>query len=81
MDFQVGLKGFLQHGWHAFLAVSEEEWQALLSEYGFETPEIHKAGDYLVVEARKPRRREPSGSRLKGSEREARALRRASSTR
>jgi len=54
MDFQVGLRGFFQHGWHGFLAVSEEEWRVLLPEYGFDPPEMHRAGDYLVVRAHKP---------------------------
>lgn len=58
MDFAVGLKGFLQHGWHAFLSVSKEEWQALLPQCGFEEPQLRRVYDYLVVMARKP----PSGN-------------------
>lgn len=54
MDFQIGFRGFLQHGWHGFLAVSEEEWKIFLPEYGFETSKFYKAGDYLVLAARKP---------------------------
>lgn len=53
-DFVVGLKGFLHHGWHSFLALSGEEWKTLLLECGFEQPCFYKVGDYLVVKARKP---------------------------
>ncbi len=53
MDFLVGLEGFLHHGWHGFLALSREEWMELLPEVGFDEPKCHKAGDYLVVLARK----------------------------
>ena len=56
MDFLVGLEGFLHHGWHGFLALSREEWKELLPRCGFEQPHCHKAGDYLVVRARKPSR-------------------------
>ncbi len=51
MDFLVGLEGFLHHGWHSFLAISREEWQQLLPQCGFDAPNCHKAGDYLVVRA------------------------------
>jgi 2-polyprenyl-3-methyl-5-hydroxy-6-metoxy-1,4-benzoquinol methylase len=51
MDFLVGLEGFLNHGWHSFLAISREEWAALLPRYGFLEYRLHKAGDYLVVRA------------------------------
>jgi len=54
MDLRVGLKGFLAHGWHAFLALSEEEWKKLLSGCGFEEPSFRKVNDYLIVKARKP---------------------------
>ena len=54
MDFQVDLKGFLRHGWHGFLALSEEEWRAILPGCGFDPPEIHKVGGYLVLRAQKP---------------------------
>lgn len=60
MDFAVGLKGFLQHGWHAFLGVSKEEWKVMLPQCGFEEPRFRKVCDYLVVTARK-------GSRAKQS--------------
>ena len=70
MDFQVGLKGFLQHGWHTFLALSEGEWRALLPKYGFDPPEMHRAGDYLVIKARKSRRPWKAGGGLKGPGRE-----------
>ena len=54
MDLHVGLRGFLQHGWHAFLALSEEEWKNLLSGCGFQEPSFRNANNYLVVKARKP---------------------------
>ena len=38
LDLRVGLEGFLEHGWHALLAVSEEEWKELLPAAGFEPP-------------------------------------------
>jgi len=63
IDFLVGLEGFLHHGWHSFLAISREEWQQLLPQYGFEAPRCQKAGDYLVVRAR--RRPTSRGSREK----------------
>jgi ubiquinone/menaquinone biosynthesis C-methylase UbiE len=53
MDFAVGLKGFLQHGWHAFLGISQEEWKALLPQCGFEEPRVRTVCDYLLVMARK----------------------------
>jgi ubiquinone/menaquinone biosynthesis C-methylase UbiE len=53
MDFLVGLEGFLHHGWHCLLAISREEWRRLLPQRGFEEPDCHKAGDYLVVRARR----------------------------
>ena len=58
MDFLVGLEGFLHHGWHSFLAISREEWEELLPQCGFEEPSCYKAGDYLVVRARKRSRTE-----------------------
>ncbi len=54
MDFVVGLEGFLHHGWHSFLAISREEWKRLLPQVGFKEIKLRKAGDYLVVRARKP---------------------------
>jgi hypothetical protein len=55
MDFLVGLDAFLHHGWHSFLALSRREWRQRLSENGFEEVTFRRAGDYLVVEARKGR--------------------------
>lgn len=55
MDLRVGLKGFLEHGWHAFLAPSQEEWAELLPQCGFESPAFRRVGGYLVVKARRPR--------------------------
>ena len=54
MDFLVGLEGFMQHGWHSFLALSREEWKHLLPQCGFDEVSDHKVGDYLVVRAVKP---------------------------
>jgi len=65
MDFAVGLKGFLEHGWHAFLAVSKEEWEAQLPRYGFEEPQFRRVCDYLVVMTRKPPARRQSAGRRK----------------
>ncbi len=56
MDFAVGLKGFLQHGWHAFLGISREEWKVLLPQCGFEESRLRTVCDYLVVMARKDSR-------------------------
>ena len=53
MDFSVGLKGFLRHGFHGFLAISAEEWEALLPKCGFEEVQMYPMDDYLVVEAHK----------------------------
>ena len=55
MDLRVGLSGFLKHGWHSFLALSEEEWAELLPQCGFEEPAFRRVGGYLVVKARTPR--------------------------
>jgi len=54
MDFLVGLEGFMQHGWHSFLALSREEWRRVLPECGFGEVSDHRVGDYLVVRAAKP---------------------------
>jgi ubiquinone/menaquinone biosynthesis C-methylase UbiE len=54
MDFLVGLEGFFHHGWHSFLAISREEWRQLLPRCGFQEVSCRKAGDYLIVRARKP---------------------------
>ena len=54
LDLAVGLKGFFVHGFHAFLALSPEEWQQRLPQIGFHQVQIHYAGDYLVVEADRP---------------------------
>ena len=69
MDFAVGLKGFLQHGWHAFLGISKEEWKVLLGQCGFEEPRFRRVCDYLVVMARKGSRAKQSvgGGKVKRS--------------
>jgi SAM-dependent methyltransferase len=53
-DFAVGVRAFLAHGFHCFLAVSQEEWEELLPRLGFAEVRIHDSGDFIVVEARKP---------------------------
>ena len=63
LDFSVGVKGFLEHGFHCFLAPTRGEWVELVSSVGFCDLSFHDAGDYLVVEARKPPR--PSGLPLR----------------
>lgn len=55
LDFSVGLKAFLAHGFHSFLALSAEEWGSCLPARGFEDVKIWDIDDYLVVAARKPR--------------------------
>ncbi len=54
IDFLVGRKGFLAHGWHCFLAISREEWAELLLENGFVDVCMYELDDYLLVEAQKP---------------------------
>lgn len=53
IDFLVGVQGFLQHGFHCFLALSREEWVELLVEQGFADIRMYEMGDYLLVECRK----------------------------
>jgi SAM-dependent methyltransferase len=53
-DLSVGVKGFLKHGFHCFLAISPEEWERLLPQCGFEPPRIHDLDDFIVVQAQKP---------------------------
>lgn len=62
LDFSVGLKGFLKHGFHDFLAISREEWEELLPEYGFQDVEIYHISDFLVVTVRKPLSMKRKGS-------------------
>lgn len=52
-DFLVGLKAFLVHGFHSFLALSTEEWEEVISKCGYSSFEIHEVNDFCVVEARK----------------------------
>jgi len=53
IDYLVGLKGFLTHGSHSFLAPSREEWTEMLVEYGFSNIRMYELDDYLLVEAEK----------------------------
>jgi len=51
IDFLVGLRGFLAHGFHGFLAISREEWVELLLEVGFGNIRMYELDDYLLVES------------------------------
>ncbi len=53
IDFLVGLQGFLQHGFHSFLALSREEWVELLVEHRFADIKMHEIADYLLIECQK----------------------------
>jgi len=53
MDFSVGLRGFLDHGFHCFLAISREEWVELLVEVGFGNIRMYEMDDYLLIESDK----------------------------
>ena len=53
-DFRIGLKGFFAHGFHSFLALSEEAWKDMLPACGYADVRIHRVRDFYVVEARKP---------------------------
>ena len=51
IDFLVGLRGFLSHGFHCFLAISREEWVGLLLEHGFGNIRMYEIDDYLLIES------------------------------
>jgi 2-polyprenyl-3-methyl-5-hydroxy-6-metoxy-1,4-benzoquinol methylase len=51
MDFRVGSRRFLREGWHSLLAISREEWPAILRRCGFCEPDCHVASDYLIVQS------------------------------
>jgi len=53
IDVLVGLRGFLTHGFHGFLAISREEWVELLVEVGFGNIRMYEIDDYLLVESEK----------------------------
>jgi 2-polyprenyl-3-methyl-5-hydroxy-6-metoxy-1,4-benzoquinol methylase len=53
-DFLVGLTGFFAHGFHAFLALSKEEWTANLRACGYHRIRRYEVNDYCVVAASKP---------------------------
>lgn len=53
IDYLVGTKGFLAHGFHCFLASSREEWAEMLVEYGFSNIRMYELDDYVLVEAEK----------------------------
>ncbi|MCK4323585.1 MAG: class I SAM-dependent methyltransferase [Armatimonadetes bacterium] len=52
-DFLVGLRGFLAHGFHCFLAISCEEWVELLVDVGFGNIRMYEMDDYLLIESQK----------------------------
>jgi len=52
-DLSVGLLGFMHHGFHSFLALSEEEWKSLLKKCGFIDVKIHSVSDFCVVVGKK----------------------------
>ncbi len=53
IDYLVGLKGFLAHGFHCFLAISREEWTEMLLERGFGNIRMYELDDFLLIEAQK----------------------------
>ena len=53
-DFLVGLPSFLRHGFHCFLALSREEWVALLIEQGFANICMYELGDHLLLDCERP---------------------------
>ena len=53
IDVLVGLRGFLAHGFHGFLAISREEWVELLVEVGFGNIRMYEMDDYLLIESEK----------------------------
>jgi len=59
MDFSVGVRGFLGHGFHCFLAPTRGEWVELLGSAGFRDLAFYEIRDYLLVQAHKPRRPAP----------------------
>lgn len=53
-DLSISLLGFLHHGFHSFLALSEEEWKSFLEKCGYINVKIHSVDDFCVVEGEKP---------------------------
>ena len=53
-DLSVGLAGFLHHGFHAFLALSKEEWLSILAQCGYVDVKVYDVHDFCVVEGRRP---------------------------
>lgn len=52
-DLLIGLRGFLAHGFHCFLALSKEEWEQILLSCGYANVNLHRVNDFCVVEAQK----------------------------
>jgi len=53
-DLSIGLLGFLQHGFHSFLALSREEWFEILKKCGYINVKVHDVKDFCVAEGQKP---------------------------
>ena len=53
-DLSIGLLGFLHHGVHSLLALSEEDWFEILKKCGYINVKIHNVNDFCVVEGQKP---------------------------
>ena len=53
IDYLVGLRGFLQHGFHCFLALSREEWVEMLVAQGFTDVRMYELGTYVLIECQK----------------------------
>jgi len=53
IDCLVGLRGFLSHGFHGFLAISREEWVELLLDVGFGNIRMYEMDDYVLIESEK----------------------------
>jgi ubiquinone/menaquinone biosynthesis C-methylase UbiE len=52
-DLSIGLLGFLHHGFHSFLALSEEEWFEILPKCGYINVKVHNVKDFCVAEGQK----------------------------
>ena len=53
-DLSIGLLGFLHHGFHSMLALSEEDWFKILPKCGYINVKVHNEKDFCVAEGQKP---------------------------
>ena len=53
-DLSIGLLGFLHHGVHSLLALSEEDWFEILPKCGYINVKVHNEKDFCVAEGQKP---------------------------